>query len=117
MNRIVNALAAMTLLALNACATASDDVRPTFQSAAVYNDLSCEQIGSKINDISKQVNSASSKQDEKRKADQAATGVGVIVFWPALFLLATPSHKRELADLKGTYEALGRAAETKHCSI
>ena len=111
------AVAGACLVLLSACATASSDVQPTFQSAAVYNDLSCEQIAVKINEISRRVNEVSGKQDAKRKTDQAATGVGAIVFWPALFLLATPGHKRELSELKGTYEALARAAEAKHCVL
>ncbi|MDB5432914.1 MAG: exported protein of unknown function [Caulobacter sp.] len=102
---------------LTACATASEDVAPTFQPAAVYENMTCEQIAKEVADVSQRAAEVAGKQDRKRQMDQAATGVGVLVFWPALFLLATPGHKRELGELKGKYEALNRAAETKHCKL
>ena len=42
--------------------------------------------------------------------------VGLIVFWPALFLIAAGKDKEaELASYKGTYEALEQAGIKKRC--
>ena len=44
-------------------------------------------------------------------------GVGLLLFWPALFILAGSDHSDELARLKGEYEALETAAIQKKCDI
>lgn len=43
-------------------------------------------------------------------------GVGLVLFWPALFFLAEGDKKEELANLKGQYDALDQAAIQKRCS-
>ena len=43
-------------------------------------------------------------------------GVGMILFWPALFFLASgEDNKGEIARLKGEYEALESAAIKNDC--
>jgi hypothetical protein len=49
-----------------------------------------------------------------RPADE---GVGLVVFWPALFFLAGDDQKEALARLKGEYEALQAAAIRKDCGF
>jgi len=44
-------------------------------------------------------------------------GVGLVLFWPALFFLAGSDKKDELARLKGEYDALEQAAIQKDCMI
>lgn len=44
-------------------------------------------------------------------------GVGLILFWPALFFLANKDQRVELATLKGQYEALEEAAVRKNCNV
>ncbi|WP_200241917.1 hypothetical protein [Lamprobacter modestohalophilus] len=44
-------------------------------------------------------------------------GVGLVLFWPALFFLAGGDKKDELARLKGEYDALEQAAIQKDCMI
>jgi hypothetical protein len=42
----------------------------------------------------------------------------LILFWPALFFLASGDDKKaELAHLKGEYEALEHAAIQKNCAV
>jgi hypothetical protein len=53
-------------------------------------------------------------QDSKRSDDQVATGVGVIIFWPALFFIkGDGASAAELGRLKGEYEALEKLAIKK----
>ena len=50
--------------------------------------------------------------------DAIAVGVSLVVFWPALFLLASDSDKKdELARLKGEYDAIQQAANQKSCGV
>lgn len=41
--------------------------------------------------------------------DKVAMGVGLMLFWPALFSLAAGDEKAELARLKGEFEAMDTA--------
>ncbi|MTI19085.1 hypothetical protein E1162_17720 [Rhodobacteraceae bacterium RKSG542] len=55
-------------------------------------------------------------QRQAATADAVLMGVGLLVFWPSLLLLAaTEDHKEELGRLKGEYEALQAAAAIKRC--
>jgi hypothetical protein len=118
MKSAIRAGALATVLLTSACATASEDVRANFQPATMYEADSCETLGTKISAVKDEVYKVSGQQDQKRKIDQGATGVGAILFWPALLAIPlTKDHKRELADLKGKYEAMVRAGESKHCKF
>jgi hypothetical protein len=45
-------------------------------------------------------------------------GVGLVVFWPALFLMAQgEDQKNEIASLKGQYETIRDVAVKKNCSF
>jgi hypothetical protein len=44
-------------------------------------------------------------------------GVGLVLLWPALFFLAGDDQKKQLASLKGEYEALHQAAIRQDCGF
>jgi hypothetical protein len=63
-------------------------------------------------------------QDQKVLIDVAATGVAVVVFWPAAIFVAGEGfiegdgqEAPELARLKGEYEALEKIAIEKNCNV
>ena len=65
-----------------------------------------------------QIVTVSGVQDDVATKDAVAMGVGMVLFWPALFFLAAGDDKQaELANLKGQYEALESAAIQKNCTI
>ena len=51
--------------------------------------------------------------------DQAQTGIGLLLFWPALFMLegGDGPEAAQYADLKGEYEALRKASVKSKCEI
>lgn len=103
---------------LTACAQASGDVRPSYIPATTYSAYSCDQLLPMMLDVQRKVMVVSGQQDYKRKVDQSATGVGIVLFWPALIAMPlTADHKQELSELKGQYEAIGRAMELKQCKM
>lgn len=65
--------------------------------------------------IENRVNELTGQQNKKARNDKIATGVGVLLFWPALFMLASGDVKDELSQAKGEYEALEEAARRKDC--
>ena len=45
-------------------------------------------------------------------------GVGLVVFWPALFFMAQgDDQKAEIGNLKGQYETIRDVAAKKNCSF
>jgi len=67
--------------------------------------------------VSRRVNEIAGVQDSHRTKDSVALGVGLIVFWPALFFMIGKDKEEELARLKGEYEALESAAIQKDCTF
>jgi hypothetical protein len=67
--------------------------------------------------VSMRVHEISGVQDGHRTKDSVALGVGLVLFWPALFFMIGKDKKEELSRLKGEYEALERAAIEKECDV
>ena len=54
--------------------------------------------------------------DEAASNDKALVGIGMILFWPALFALGgTKQQEAEYARLKGEHDALSQAAINHKC--
>ncbi len=55
-------------------------------------------------------------QDREATSDAVVMGVGLVLFWPALFFLADGGDReQEVARLKGEVEAVEQAAIQKEC--
>lgn len=115
MKKMIAGLAVCGLL--SGCATASQDIAPAYVSPAQYSSMSCEQIGAEVNRVQLRVTELSGKQDRERQKDQAAAGVGLILFAPAALFMIGGDHKSEIAQLKGQHNALRDAAAQKRCAM
>jgi|GEM_PF-626241 len=104
-------------LALAGCSTKASKVSASYVSPAEYAHHSCDQIREEQYRIRADVETLTGKQNRHSKNDKIATGVGLVLFWPALFFLASDDEKEELARAKGRYEALDRAYLDKQCSL
>lgn len=57
-------------------------------------------------------------QDEKASSDAVATGVALVIFWPAAFFIkGDGATAAELGRLKGEFEALERVSIEKRCGL
>lgn len=102
---------------LSACATAGKDVASTYVSPMQYSSYDCEQLRTESMRVSSRVNQLTGRLDEAASNDKAITGVGLILFWPALFALGgTKQQEVELSRLKGEYDAIETTATTKKCT-
>ena len=99
------------------CASRPDDIQATYVSPLEYADYNCKQVGQELGRVSRRVAEVSGQQNDTADEDAAAMGVGLILFWPALFFLAGGDHSDELGRLKGEYDALEQAAIQKECSV
>ena len=102
---------------LSGCADNSDKVHGTYVSPVQYQDYSCKQIRQEMMRVSRKVNEIAGVQDKQASGDSAAMGVGLVLFWPALFFLAGHDQHTELAELKGQYDALEEEAIQKNCNV
>jgi hypothetical protein len=103
---------------LAGCASRSADIAPSYVSPVMYQNYSCQQIAQEAQNISAHAAEMAGAQDQKRTNDQIATGVAVVVFWPAAFFVGGDGNTAaELARLKGQMQALEQASIHKNCGI
>jgi flagellar motility protein MotE (MotC chaperone) len=107
----------VTLLSMVSCASKSDDIKAAYVSPYQYQDYSCKQIGKEVSRVSRKLGEISGVQDETASEDAVAMGVGLVLFWPALFFINSDDQKEEVARLKGEFDALEQAAIEKNCDI
>jgi hypothetical protein len=113
--KTVTTAAVMAALILSACASSPERIDGQYISPMVYRDQSCDQIHDELVRIGDRVGQLSGQQRRRASQDKWAVGVGVVIFWPALFFLMRGDKAEELSRLKGEYEALNLAAEQKQC--
>lgn len=100
------------------CASSSNEIQPQYVSDLQYQSLSCSQIGAEAQRVSRRVAEVSGTQDEKASSDAVATGVALVIFWPAAFLIkGDGASAAELGRLKGEFEALERMSIQKRCGL
>jgi hypothetical protein len=100
------------------CASKSTDISPSYVSPIMYQNHSCAQLAQEAQGISARAAQVSGAQDQKRTNDQIATGVAIVVFWPAAFFVGGDGPtSAELANLKGQMVAVEQASIQKNCGI
>ncbi len=68
--------------------------------------------------VSARAVSVTGAQDSKSTKDAVATGVAIVVFWPAAFFVGGDGAvAAELAQLKGQMVAIEQASIAKKCGI
>ena len=103
---------------LSACASKSADIDPTYVSTTQYDRMNCRQLAREGRQVSAAAARVAGKQDELRGSDQVLTGVGVVIFWPALLALEGDGPTAsELGRLKGEMEAIEKVSRRKNCGI
>ena len=111
---IVAALSAS--IVLGGCATASKDITPTYTSPMQYQAYDCSQLASESQRIQARVVQLGGRLDTAASNDKAIAGVGVILFWPALFALGgTKQQEADYGRLRGEYDAVQQSAVIKKC--
>jgi hypothetical protein len=115
---IINSVGIASIMALSGCASRSDAIGASYVSPLQFSQLSCQQLGREAERISARASQLAGIQDSKATNDAIATGVAIVVFWPAAFLIRGDSSTApELARLKGEMNAIERVATEKNCAI
>ncbi len=114
------AIAALTSAAilLSGCATASSGIATAYVSPLQFQSYDCQQITAEMQRIHVRVNQLAGRLDKAAENDKALVGVGMLLFWPALFALGgTKEQEAEYARLRGEYDALAKVANEKKCEV
>ena len=110
--------AALLGTSLAACATYSEKIAPSYVSPVIYENLSCRQIAEEASRVSARAAHVAGVQDSQANKDNVLTAVTIVVFWPAAFFVGGDKQNAgELAQLKGSMDALEQASIRKNCGI
>lgn len=102
--------------AISACSTSSKNVATSYVSPIQYQSYSCDQVSAELARVTSRVNELGVRLDKAADADAAITGIGLIIFWPALFALGgTKQQEADYARYKGEYDALTQISVQKNC--
>lgn len=106
-------------LLLAACASSPDKLPAASVSTLQYENHSCRQIAAEVDRVERQVNDLYYRLDKKASGDAMQMGVGMVLFWPALFFLegGDGPEAAEYSRLKGEMQALEKVAIKKNCGI
>lgn len=111
-------VAIVAALTLAACASSSSEITPTYVSPVSYQNHTCQQLALEAQSVSARAAQVAGVQDQQRTNDQIATGVAIVVFWPAAFLVGgNRQAAAELAQLRGQMVAIEQMSIQKRCGI
>ena len=104
--------------ALGGCASKSSEISAAYVSPISYQSYTCQQLGMEAQAVSAKAAELAGAQDQKRTNDAIATGVAIVVFWPAAFLVGGDGQvAAQLSQLKGQMNAIEQASIQKKCGI
>lgn len=110
---------AIALSFLTSCATSPDKISAAYVSPIKYKDHDCDQIALEIDYVSQRVTTLHNTLKKESNADNAQMGIGLVLFWPALFFLegGDGPAATEYSQLKGEFNALRKASISKKCEL
>jgi hypothetical protein len=102
---------------ITGCASQPKDIAATSVSTIQYENYSCKQVGMEMNRVSGRADDLYASLKQRADNDAMQMGVGLILFWPTLFLLegGDGPEAAEYARLKGERTALDQVAVAKEC--
>ncbi|MFN3689155.1 hypothetical protein [Salinarimonas sp.] len=108
----------LAAVALAGCASRASDINASYVSPLTYQNLTCSQLQEEAARVSNRAAIAVGAQNERATRDAVATGVSIVLFWPALFFVRGDGPQAaELARLKGEMDAIEQASIAKNCGI
>ena len=99
------------------CASQPESMEAAYVSPLKYKDYDCDQIMMEMNYVSDRTVTLYERLNKKADDDAVQMGVGLVLFWPALFFLegGDGPEASEYTQLKGEFEALRDVSVQKKC--
>ena len=113
--KIVVVMLLVASLMFSGCASPPEEIEAAYVSPLEYQSYSCSQLTEEMRRIGRRVREVAGDQAETASDDSVAMGIGLVLFWPALFFISGDDRAEELARLKGEAEASEQAAIQKNC--
>jgi hypothetical protein len=105
-------------LIIAGCAKPADQITAAYVTPLQYDAYSCEQLAAEATRVSNRASESMGVQQKKATGDAVAMGVGLVLFWPALFFIkGNGGSETEIARLKGEMEAIEQISIQKQCGI
>ena len=110
---------ALPFILMAGCASSPDKIDAAYVSPLKYRNYDCEQIALEMDYVGQRTNKLYHRLKKDESADNWQMGIGLVLFWPSLFLLegGDGPGSAEYSQLKGNYEALQSNSVQKKCAI
>ncbi|MEM1039448.1 MAG: hypothetical protein AAGI12_08250 [Pseudomonadota bacterium] len=116
--KLVTVCAACAAIVLAGCAAKPENIQASYVSPLTYQNYSCNQLAEEAQRVSGRASQAVGIQKKAATRDAVATGVAVVVFWPALFFVkGGGTNEAEVAKLKGEMQTIERVSTQKKCGL
>lgn len=116
--KYLSTFAVVAAMALSGCAEKSDNIQAAYTSPMIYQNYSCSQLRQEAEMVSRRAAQAAGVQNKQAENDAVATGVALVLFWPAAFFIkGNKGNAAELARLKGQLEAIESENIRRKCGI
>lgn len=107
-----------SIILMSGCSQKADSIKATYVSPLPYEKHSCKQLKDEVIRVNKRLAEISGQQADVANKDAVVMGVGLVIFWPALLLMAQgEDQKAEIGNLKGQYNTLRDVAAKKNCDF
>lgn len=112
-------LMVMPMVMAVGCATSPDKIPAQYVSPLIYKDYDEDQIVHEMDHIGRRTGELYASLKKKATGDKWQMGLGLLLFWPALFALegGDGPEAQEYARLRGQYEALRQVAIQKKINL
>ena len=112
------AITILSIFILTKCATHPSQIDGSYVSSMTFAEYECQELNLLMAGMKERSDYLYKSQSAKSRADKWKMGVGLVLFWPALFALEGGDglHASEYAKLKGEYEALQALSLQKGCN-
>ena len=109
----------LTFAFISSCATNPDNIQASYVSPLKYRNYDADQIILEMDYVGQRTQELYQRLKKKATGDKWKTGIGLVLFWPALLALegGDGPEATEYARLKGEYEALRQAAVQKKITL
>lgn len=109
----------VALVALTGCASNPDKIDAAYVSPLKYANYDCDQLAMEMDYVGQRTTQLYQRLKSERNADNWQMGIGLVLFWPTLFMLegGDGPEAAEYAQLKGEFEALRTSSVQQKCGI
>ncbi|MDA1316364.1 MAG: hypothetical protein O2968_23870, partial [Acidobacteria bacterium] len=97
----------------------SKDLETTYVFPIAYQNYDCNQLAAELQRVTRRAGELKVSIDKDAANDAAQMGVGLVLFWPALFFLegGDGPQAAEYSRLKGERDALEQVVIQKNCAV